>query len=1218
MLALASFATRRRVATVALAALLGMFGGDAAAQIPVNNLLTTVGTTIQTGGADYAYILVGSPQAQLLAGKRFAVFGKPGVPTNAATFTQRGMIFQRNDTASINTLLNQSVALGEDLVTLGNTLDALLSNKFNVAGLSLPELVLTAFQASATDPSIAQTLGLMVHLKPGLTLCAGQAFSEPMAGVTTYELREVDPATGLPGDVVGRVTITPGNPLVLPAPGPPYQVTTNDALDHLRVRLRWGTPPELRRVSMLGFGYNIWRVAAADAAAAGYDVTPPTIAQLHTDPRIKMANKSPVMTGKDFTTGPEPGGAGDPADGSTYFFSDSNGRSRGSAHFTNSPPAGYLVPPFNDGDQFYYFVTARDVLGRDGFASPGGIAEACRRQPPQAPAGVRVQNNFQVLGSGGSQTNQQRLLVSWQQNINTNDQVTEYWVYRWPNPAMALTNDSVPLTNLVGVVPQMPGTNTGFFLDNGPDSPTTPGPSNYWYTVRAVSQAACDPLLSPHSTPAWAVLRVRYAPAAPTGSVAGSCGLPTVVFLTANSLTNAAPASLAYWNYRFTCQRRDPGVAWVQFYATNQDGSVTVVGPTYFPPGGSAVSANFSPLAIGTGGLQGVGCVVGTYYGQVSPVTAGGFAAPPVGNQLFEAVFQAADLLLTALQPNDPIAATLIDQNGYCSEASDVQSYPDGTVRLQIGYSTTNSPPLLIQAQTNPPGFGPPNWFNIGVITPDTNGYYWISYPACLLGPLPQFQGCPVIFPGGGDCAEHTTTAGDGPSAPVQITFMLTPGTHEYRLYRTTDGGPFSLIAQGSAVYDPTDPTRAVAQLDNAMPPGAAQLCYYVQLLDENGNGSPIALIGCKEAKPPKPPRPVLAQPQPAGDTNNPQVALNWFCPPSGVDRFQILVARVGSGPVGFGAPGLVQVTNGAPGTSYLGLLNNPLVPVQFDAAMFSQPLGAGLGPGPRFTLSANLPVNTTYLIAVAAVDAQGNVGDLSKAWTFTWKATNSPLTVPWPARPLATLTTFDDPFALPGPGSRVTAELLRGPDGQLDQLYPVGIRIGDMSSLLASGTRPPNNIGTTNLASYQVAGIKTNDFVLPPGSADPNTFVFARASADPLRNGQSLLPIVVYRQQAANSAFPQVSGNVTQVTPLVESLPFSASLDQAAPGFFDVVIYDRLVGAGHETTPTGDGYFLYLRDQQPVILGASYIYTVVRINDKREISEVIPAGTVTIPASGN
>ena len=172
----------------------------------------TVGTTIQdTSGHDWSYVLIGSPQAQLLAGKRFAVYGKPGHPADPGTFTQRGTMFQQTAPAAINNLLNQSVALGQDLNALGQDLDVLFHNVTNFSSLPLAQKVSMAFQLANTDLASAQALLLLSRMNPGLTLCAGQAFSEQITNVTTYEVREVNPATGTAGDVIGRVTITPGD-----------------------------------------------------------------------------------------------------------------------------------------------------------------------------------------------------------------------------------------------------------------------------------------------------------------------------------------------------------------------------------------------------------------------------------------------------------------------------------------------------------------------------------------------------------------------------------------------------------------------------------------------------------------------------------------------------------------------------------------------------------------------------------------------------------------------------------------------------------------------------------------------------------------------------------------------------------------------------------------------------------------------------------------------
>ena len=49
----------------------------------LDDLIFTVGTTARSGGNDYSYVLVGSKDDSLLAGKTFMVFGKPGDPASA-------------------------------------------------------------------------------------------------------------------------------------------------------------------------------------------------------------------------------------------------------------------------------------------------------------------------------------------------------------------------------------------------------------------------------------------------------------------------------------------------------------------------------------------------------------------------------------------------------------------------------------------------------------------------------------------------------------------------------------------------------------------------------------------------------------------------------------------------------------------------------------------------------------------------------------------------------------------------------------------------------------------------------------------------------------------------------------------------------------------------------------------------------------------------------
>ncbi len=1204
--------------------LLGLFLLSATAVMaqPISNLVFTAGTSFHdtNGNHNWSYVLIGSPSQQLLTDKRFAVYGKAGFPTNSGSFSLRGTMAQQTDVAAINNLLNQSVALGDNLLSLSNALDMVLHNVAGATNFSLLQQVQVAYQVAATNSGTAAVVAMLARMHPGLALCSGQAFAEIVTGITTYEVRELDPNTGVPGDVLGRVTITPGSPVILPAPGFPFQVVTNAPSDHLRIRLRWGTPDALRRLSLLQFGFNVWRIPLAAAQSAGYDVTPPTTAQLHSDPNFKQVNGAPVMAVQDYNTGTGTGGANDPSDRTTCFISDSNGRSLGNVEFpSNSPPhPGYLATPFNDGDQFYYFITARDILGRDGLASPGGLGVACRRLPPQPPTQLRVLNTMQILPTGSGVSNQQPLLLlTWQQNTNTNDVVTEYWIYRWPNPAMSFTNDIAPTNNRIAIVAQLPGTNLNSYLDNGSNAPFTPGPSNYWYTVRAVSETACSPppLLSANSAPAWGVLRQRAAPAAPTGEVIGSCGTPAVMFQQLNSPANPNGPDPNNYHYRVTCSRRDAGIAWVQIIIGNPyvyTGTQTF-GPLYFPADGSSVSVDYTIPATNPAPNFQVTCMAGTYYGRTSQIAFFATNTPVPAGQIAEAIFQAGELLFTSLSSSDPLLQAVNANQGSCYPALNPARNASGTVSMQ--FDGGGGLPMMIQyaTVTNAAEF----WNDLGVALPDSNGVYSVYFQPCVLCPLPPFRGCTINIPDEGNCDQHIARAGNsGPIAPVLVKFRLTPRTHEYRLYRSVNGSEPMMIAQGSALYDPLNPGTEIVRADDSMPPSAVRLCYFVQTLDENGNGSPLALLGCKELNPPKPPRPVLSQPAPAGTTTNPLVALKWFCPTSGVYRFEIRIERMdqpGSGRfTGFTGPQLLHLVVPQPAARYFGVFSDRSLAARFDEWQLTPPIGPGFEAGPQFTLNASVLPNVPYHIAVAAEDNQGNPGDVSQDWTFTWQPPPTIATVPWPARPLPAVKDFDedqDYFVPVGPNlvqlaftPRVQAVLLTQFNQALDSHYPVGIRIGDFAPASAPITY---NVGTTGLASYNPGA--------NPAAVDPNNLVFQRLSGDPTRAGQLFLPIVVYRQQETNAAFPHVSGNLTQVTPLLERIAYNRSGDL-------VVIQDRLVAAnleyGNFGTTVETHPYLYLRDQQPVILGARYHYLVVRLDDHREVSEIIDAGTVDIPTT--
>jgi len=1157
--------------TVFLAALGGAFAQ------PLSNMVFTVGTTISDASSkNWSYVVVGSPQNQLLAGKQLAVYGK-----TSGTFTLRGTIFQQTDANAINNLLNQSVSLGDDLTSLGAALDALFPAG---SGLALPQKVLAAFQAASANPSAGPELLILGRMHPGLNLCLGLGFAEVISATTTYEVREVNPASGVAAEVVGRVTIAPGAPIVLPAPGYPFQVESNAVSEDLRIRLRWGTPDALRRLSLLQFGFNVWRIPLGAALAGNFNVNPPTLNDLASNTNFTRVNSYPVIAMTDYAPLAGPGGPDNPADRSTFFFSDRNGRSPGIVHFpAGSTPFGYLTPAFNDGDQFYYFITARDILGRDGLASPGGLAQACRKMPPAAPTKLSVLNTT----AGGAQS----LLVRWAPDTNASDQVNEYWVYRWENPAMALTNDATPSNNVIGSAPQPPGSNLVSLIDSGPD---TPGPSNYWYTVRAVSRNACgDLLFSPNSPPASGVLRDRTAPAPPTGELLGSCGSPVAIFQQFNLLASGGDTNL--WTYRLTATRRDAGVAWVEFFLGDPDFDPTeTFGPLYFPPDGNSVSVDVQIAPNDFEDFQ-AQCVAGTYYGMVSAAAPCETTNTPGTGQIIEAAFQAGELLLTALSSSDPFLQAANAGTSFCLPPINPARDASGT--LHMLFPDAQGRPLLIQFSTNN-GYV---WTDLGVSTPDTNGVYSIYLCPCVASALPLLQGCVVNLPEAGDCDQHVARAGDsGPIAPIDVRFRLTPRTHEYRLYRTVDGGAPTLVAQAAALFDPSNPELVV--IDDTMPPSASRLCYFVQTLDANGNGSPLALIGCKPVVPAKPPRPTLSQPLAIGDTSHPQVALSWFCPTNGVYRFEVRIhqdpPKPGSVASKFSSVALITLINPNPSARFFGLRSDMSLASLYDDWRLTPPIGPGFGPGPQFSLTADVEPNVTYHISVAAEDAHGNWGDASSEWTFTWKPPPTNLKVPWPARPLPPVTQFDDAWPLQQYWTRVAAVPLTYYDNttqrtRIDPNYPVGIRFAE--AVGAYYFFP--NTGGTNYGTYY-------------GAPDPNSFVFRRLSKTPDINGDPLLPMVVYREQVTNASFPRVSGNLTQVTPLLERIPWKDARGS------EVFVADQLIALNQETLSDQVHKFLYLRDQQPVILGARYQYYAVRLNAQREVSEIIDAGTVDIPTN--
>jgi hypothetical protein len=150
-------------------------------------------------------------------------------------------------------------------------------------------------------------------------------------GLTTFEIRAYDMTKDQDLAVIGRVTVEAGNPTQLPASGPPVLVPEASGMGDLNVRLRWGTPDELRRLGLMQFGYNLYRVPRAFAVAQGWSAaTPPSLGQLTNlaatmSNVVRRVNRAPITPPKQFSL-PEAADLG--ADPKTMFLMDDDGRGR--------------------------------------------------------------------------------------------------------------------------------------------------------------------------------------------------------------------------------------------------------------------------------------------------------------------------------------------------------------------------------------------------------------------------------------------------------------------------------------------------------------------------------------------------------------------------------------------------------------------------------------------------------------------------------------------------------------------------------------------------------------------------------------------------------------------------------------------------------------------------------------------------------------------------
>ena len=584
----------------------------------LGDMMFTAGTVKTVGGNEQAWLQWMATDSALLKDRPMDIFWKAGDESSGNAFALKGTARQVTDPQSIALLLSRGETLGENLATLEGTVDSLYAGADPAESLSLVKKLAALISGSQADSELYNNLVFMGRAHPAVSMAIGQGFAckIPSIGFSTFEIR--DHATA---EVIGRLVLEAGNPLVLPAPGPIARVPETSPMGNLNIRLRWDIPADLRRVSLLQFGYNLYRVTRSSAKTWwGLGGKPASTAillyRVSSEESAKKVNRMPILIDAS-TASPT----------NWYAVDDNDGQSPGGT-------------PFVDGAKYYYYVTALDLLGRDGDVSDPFLTFPCDRFAPSVPHGIETRTVSEYAGG----VRDQYVEVSWDHETNDVD-TARYYVYRHTSLSNMQVNASFALSNrLSGAIAPASTATRMTYEDHSLDS--NDWNTTYWYTVRAEDNASCAHNLSGNSAPAYGLLRDWQGPPPATGVEATirveaiDCSFDT---LYSPSLTGDNDVELS-------CTRPDPGsrIRWAEFsYYMGSETNATPLGRYYFADGEVSVSTTLwlsdKPNAI-------FFCWVGSQSGKTSPKAIGSLGSE---NEL-GVRFKGEDQLITVPVDSDP------------------------------------------------------------------------------------------------------------------------------------------------------------------------------------------------------------------------------------------------------------------------------------------------------------------------------------------------------------------------------------------------------------------------------------------------------------------------------------------------------------------------------------------------------------------------------------
>lgn len=1031
-----------------------------AAETDLGRIMVTAGTTAtNAAGQPWAYVFWQVTDRSMLKDQAFALFRKSGDAGSANTFSPAGVVQMQNDPAAVKLLITRAANLGEDTVKLESAIDEMFSGSDLDVTLPLEEKIVALVLGSYVDDKAFDKLMFLARRFPTLAMSMGSALTVqiPAGTNSTFEIRSWENNTA--GDVLGRVTVNPTSPPQLPAPNALVEMPDSSPMGHLNIRLRWNEPSALKRMSLLQFGYHVYRVNRSVALSSGWTTgSPPwtafAAALAAQTNEVRKVSRLPVMIDDEAPT-------------NAFYFADDNGR--------------YLEggTPFEDGSQFYYYVAAADLLGRPGVLSTGLLVTVCDRTPPLLPRNVTTDVVRDFDGTNATSY----LRVNWRQDpAGDAGSEIEYYVFRWSSISQM---QAAATSSLAGAIAGPISHISGVVFNAYTDTNFTGALTTAFYTVQSAEIVACGTNFSGNSGPTPGFIP----------DVSGPDSLMTNVSVNiriCRPMLTARPPVIDYQskdptnNAQLICHLvgPSPNIAWVEFSYVNgfkdlaDYPTANLFGRFYFTPGQTSIVfsiAEYTNLITATFYAR-----VGTPEGKLSNIT---YTQIEGVSRLSNIVHLASEIC------------------GY--------GQPDPTNRVHR------------------PSGGP-------TFVPGP-----LEFPTVDFGPIP------------------TNALG-----------------HKFLLHQQIAGGPLTLI--GEFLVE-SNLINSVVTLTNAMAGtvGCEEICLYSEQVDENGVSGGQQLISCYFSTVTPPPLPDFLPIEPAGTVTNPSMSLQWFCPPPGVERFEVWVGHEDE---------LMTSASIASGLSTnLAPLNNPIYVedkvVSFGVYQTGR-VGQNFGTPdvPDFGITIPIGLSKRYYVQIHAIDGCGNRTG-SQVLTFDWYPPVAGPEVPWPARPL--------PPVVPDFHPKLEAVFLDPADfidvaGFNEQI--VGVRIGRVDQNERSS-------GSCHVI---------------PSTNNPVTYLFDSESS-----GEELLPIMLYRYQIPSADFKRVSGDVVQVSPLIEEIAYNFHLTSS------VQVCDPFIRILADRTKVNQPllpYEIFLIDTQPVIAGATYVYLVVQFDSTREPSRVIPLDPLTIP----